>query len=207
MIEQNVFSIIFAIFLLFTVRDVFFGQANQQQQPQHPNIEPQISRHKHDIIGHLNDHPMVKIQYCQSCGYRQAYEQIREGLKKDFPSIIVEGEIHKPDYLRTQLANLIFIAKSSFFIMAYFRFDPFLYFNLQTPRFWFFVLDNRMSASVLVLLLSSSIEGGMMSTGAFEIFYNDMPIWSKIQSGRMPYYHEIVSTIRSHLNINTNKYI
>lgn len=220
MIEQNIFTIIFAIFILFTVRDVFVGQANQQPhqhaQPHLADIDsksglPHDSNiHKYhqknyDVDALTDGRPTVKIQYCQSCGYRQAFEDIKLRLEKEMPMCVVEGEIHRPDFMRSQLANFVFLAKAAFFIMVYFRFDPFAHFQMPTPRFWHFVMDNRMAASVMVMLFASSVESNMMSTGAFEIFYNDIPIWSKIQKGRMPYMHEILTPIKTHMGYAKSK--
>lgn len=226
MIEQNAFTIIFAIFTLFTVKDVFYGQAGTQ-----PSVDPINSHipnddhiHSHhiggsggpSIINGISEHQSniaagtglhtLKVQYCHSCGYRQAFEDIRARLKSDFPSLIIEGEISKPGFIRSQIANLVFLAKIGFFVMVYARFNPFAYFHLETPGVWHFVTENRMAASVMALLLTSSIESNMMSTGAFEVFLNDIPIWSKIQSGRLPPYPELSRAITSHMYIGKSKY-
>lgn len=215
MIEHNIFTIIFSVFVLLSVRDVFIGQATIQQHGQASQAavgepKPAISDYNSlDQLG-VTDQlgmPVIKIQYCQSCGYRQAFEDIKSRLKIDVPMCVVEGEVHRPDFLRSQLANFIFLAKTAFFIMIYFRFDPFAHYNLQTPRFWNMIMENRMAASVMVMLFASSIETNMMNTGAFEIFYNNTPIWSKIEKGRMPYYAELLNGIKSQLLGNKNKYI
>jgi selT/selW/selH-like putative selenoprotein len=38
----------------------------------------------------------------------------------------------------------------------------------------------------MTFFISNTIEGQLISTGAFEISYNDVPVWSKLQSGRIP---------------------
>jgi len=43
-----------------------------------------------------------------------------------------------------------------------------------------------MYSCFMIFFLSNMIEGQLMSTGAFEVSLNDMPIWSKLQSGRIP---------------------
>ena len=40
------------------------------------------------------------------------------------------------------------------------------------------------------------------STGAFEISLNDMPVWSKIESGRIPQPGELFQIIDNHMNMN-----
>ena len=39
----------------------------------------------------------------------------------------------------------------------------------------------------------------LISTGAFEISLNDMPVWSKIESGRIPQPGELFQIIDNHM--------
>lgn len=204
--------------MLFTVREVFFGQAGSQPEkdPSRTSILGEHHSHHHNVpsgpavmggiseTNHMSTHrsPMLKINYCHSCGYRQAYEDIRDRLKIEYPELDIKGETNRPGFLRSQIANIIFLSKIAFFVMIYARFDPFAHFQLATPRMWHLISENRMAASVMVLLLASSIESNMMSTGAFEIFFNDMPVWSKIQQGRLPSYPELSQAIGYHLSLD-----
>ncbi|GIY97538.1 thioredoxin reductase-like selenoprotein T homolog CG3887 [Caerostris extrusa] len=49
-----------------------------------------------------------------------------------------------------------------------------------------FLLLHSLYACLMVFFLSNTIEGQLISTGAFEIIFNDVPIWSKIETGRLP---------------------
>jgi predicted Rdx family selenoprotein len=40
------------------------------------------------------------------------------------------------------------------------------------------------------------VSGNLLNTGAFEVSYNGMPVWSKINHGRFPNLHEL----RANLN-------
>lgn len=39
---------------------------------------------------------------------------------------------------------------------------------------------------MMIFFLGNMIEGQLISSGAFEITLNDVPVWSKIQTGRFP---------------------
>lgn len=44
----------------------------------------------------------------------------------------------------------------------------------------------------------------MISSGAFEISLNDVPVWSKLTSGRIPVPQELFQIIDSHLFLTDN---
>lgn len=46
------------------------------------------------------------------------------------------------------------------------------------------------------------IEGQLISTGAFEVSLNDMPIWSKLESGRLPNPNELHQIIENQLKFS-----
>ncbi|KAK7486484.1 hypothetical protein BaRGS_00022285 [Batillaria attramentaria] len=54
-----------------------------------------------------------------------------------------------------------------------------------------------MYACLMLFFISNAIEGQMISTGAFEISYNDVPIWSKLESGRIPSPHEMFQMVEN----------
>ncbi|KAL1256266.1 hypothetical protein QQF64_011811 [Cirrhinus molitorella] len=57
---------------------------------------------------------------------------------------------------------------------------------METPGIWLWAQENKMYAGMMVFFLSNMIENQCMSTGAFEITLNDVPVWSKLQSGHLP---------------------
>jgi len=65
-------------------------------------------------------------------------------------------------------------------------FNPFPLLGLETPSIYQWLLSNRVYGCLMTFFISNTIEGQLISTGAFEISYNDVPVWSKLQSGRIP---------------------
>ncbi|KAH8356512.1 hypothetical protein KR084_004035 [Drosophila pseudotakahashii] len=39
---------------------------------------------------------------------------------------------------------------------------------------------------MMIFFLGNMLEGRLISSGAFEITLNDVPVWSKLQTGRFP---------------------
>lgn len=222
MIEKNAFSIIFGIFLLFTCHDVFYGQSSRGEVVE-PDSTKQVSsndhlhHHHHHIpseassgaaispdlasTSHVSSIPTIRIQYCHSCGYKQAFDEISRMLATQYPEIKIIGELHQPGWLRSQIVSLLFIIKWSVIGMLYMGINPFTYFQVETPRLWTYISQNKVSTTLFVLFFGNSIDSNLMSTGAFEIFYNDMPVWSKIQTGRMPSAPELLQIVQTHMSL------
>lgn len=207
--EQNAFSLLFAVFMLFTCRDVFYGQTGQAAEPEPNNVghmKDTHHRHHHmpsmaDRVGHgsIGGAPSlstVTIQYCHSCGYRQAFDEVTKMLNSNFPDIKVIGELHQPGFIKSQIVNILFITKIAVLAMIYMNINPFTYLQMETPRWWNYLTQSKVSSSLMILFLANSIESNMMSTGAFEIYYNDLPIWSKIETGKMPTAQDLLSQIQ-----------
>jgi selT/selW/selH-like putative selenoprotein len=201
MIEQNTFTIIFGVFLLLTCRDMFFGQSSNDANPAKP-IDI-LAGHHSSLADTTNFQavPTIKIQYCHSCGYKQAFDEISKLLNHHFPDIKIEGQYHQPNWLRSQIVNLLFISKIAIIAMIYMDINPFNYLQMETPRLWTHMTQSKVGSSLIILFITNSIENNMMSTGAFEIFYNDMPMWSKLTTGRMPSGPELISIVNSHYKL------
>lgn len=53
----------------------------------------------------------------------------------------------------------------------------------------------------MIFFLGNMIEAQLISSGAFEISLNDVPIWSKLQTGRIPAPAELFQIIDSQLGL------
>ncbi len=100
----------------------------------------------------------------------------------------------------------------------------FTQFGFQTPSFWEWTQANKFYACLMTFFLCNAIEGQLISTGAFEILLNgdlnlyfkvifkdflilknlfnlDVPLWSKLETGRIPQPQELFQMIDNHLNL------
>ena len=92
-----------------------------------------------------------------------------------------------------------------FIVSLIFNRNPFESLGMRTPGFFVWMTQNKVSACMMLFLFSNSIEGMLMSTGAFEIYLGDELIWSKLESGRIPSPTELIQAIESHLELNGAK--
>ncbi|KFM75826.1 Selenoprotein T, partial [Stegodyphus mimosarum] len=84
------------------------------------------------------------------------------------------------------LASILGIAKWCLIAMVLSNFNPFPVLGMNTPSIFIWMTQNKVYACLMVFFLSNTIEGQLISTGAFEIIFNDVPVWSKIETGRIP---------------------
>ncbi|KAK2822383.1 hypothetical protein Q5P01_022448 [Channa striata] len=82
--------------------------------------------------------------------------------------------------------------------------DPFALFGIQAPGIWEWGQGNKIYACMMVFFFSNMIENQLMSTGAFEITLNDVPVWSKLESGHLPSMQQLVQILDNEMKMNVH---
>ncbi|KAL7057162.1 hypothetical protein AAHC03_019245 [Spirometra sp. Aus1] len=75
--------------------------------------------------------------------------------------------------------------------------NPFPSLGIETPGFFTYAIENKVSFCLMTFFIGGMIESQLLSTGAFEISFNGIPIWSKLQSNRIPRPDELLQIIGS----------
>lgn len=83
-------------------------------------------------------------------------------------------------------------------------YDIFALIGMAQPMFWQWAIENKLFAIMMTFFFGNMLEAQLMSSGAFEIILNDMPIWSKLATGRIPSPTELFQIIESHLEFTEN---
>ncbi|EFX70370.1 hypothetical protein DAPPUDRAFT_328140 [Daphnia pulex] len=134
-------------------------------------------------------------------GYRKVFEQYAVILQQKYPSLAIEGENHPPPYLNQKIASILGILKILLILVVVSGTNIFEYLGVQTPSVWEWTQQNKFYACLMTFFLCNAIEGQLISTGAFEITLNDVPLWSKLETGRVPQPPELFQMIDNHLNM------
>lgn len=59
--------------------------------------------------------------------------------------------------------------------------------NFPPPLFYTqYIKPNKIQSCLVAWVVGNLVGGSMMSTGAFEIFYNEKILFSKLSTGRLP---------------------
>ncbi|ESN93701.1 hypothetical protein HELRODRAFT_193922 [Helobdella robusta] len=134
--------------------------------------------------------------------YKKTFQQYAQAIHENHhDSLIIKGEEYPAPPHRLYPAKFLNISKLFFIVCIILSINPFLWFNLPTPNFYYTALQNKIYSCLMLFFFVGFIEGFIMSTGAFEIYFNDMPIWSKLESGRIPTLSELFGMIDSQLKL------
>lgn len=127
------------------------------------------------------------------------FEQYAHALNERFPGMTIEGDHYPPPMLRSTVAQALGIIKFILIGFIVTGYNPFPTLNVQTPSAFTWAMENKMYSCLMLFFISNAIEGQLISTGAFEILFNDVPIWSKIETGRIPSPPEMFQMIENNL--------
>ncbi|KAG7218141.1 hypothetical protein INR49_020592, partial [Caranx melampygus] len=64
------------------------------------------------------------------------------------------------------------------------------------------IMFPQIFSCLMAFFLCNMMETHFLSTGAFEVTLNDVPVWSKLQSGYVPNIQEICQILDNHLKMN-----
>jgi len=130
---------------------------------------------------------------------KRNYLELQHHLISRFPDLQnrVSGSIDQPAEVFVMLANitnLLQILGMAFFIFG----DSLLKtFGISSkPKWLSFVQDNKMMCFIGLFMLNNMANSNL-STGAFEVEYNGIVVWSKLETGRMPSVMGVVQGIEN----------
>uniref|UniRef100_A0A8C7ETI9 Selenoprotein T n=1 Tax=Neovison vison TaxID=452646 RepID=A0A8C7ETI9_NEOVI len=142
----------------------------------------------------------LKMQYAtglllkSSCGL----------VSQRYTDIHIEGENYLPQPIYRHIASFLSVFKLVLIGLIIVGKDPFAFFGMQAPSIWQWGQENKVYACMMVFFLSNMIENQCMSTGAFEITLNDVPVWSKLESGHLPSMQQLVQILDSEMKLNVH---
>lgn len=180
-------GIIFLLFAIFTLKDIFVTSSSEKEIP--------IT--KVGLASNIG--PTLKFFYCYSCGYRKAFEDYQMILTQKYPLITVLGENFDPPFFYSLFAKVLSLGKIALISSLFSGINVFEPFGCNIPRWFQWCQSNKLYACMMIFFGCNAIESTLISTGAFEILFNDMPIWSKLETGRIPQPTELFQIIESHL--------
>jgi len=184
---------IFAILLALTAKEVFWTQSGTNAVDVDREIRaPKLSQYAT---------PTIKFMFCYSWGYRNAFEQMSQAIRDRYPGLQVEGGNFPPPPLKQIIAQTLGALKFVFIMILIVGQNPFDYINIATPEAFTWALENKVYACMMIFFMSNMIETQLISTGAFEIDFNGISMWSKLQTGRIPSAQELFQMIESNMEM------
>mmetsp|Transcript_5398 Transcript_5398/g.13515 ORF Transcript_5398/g.13515 Transcript_5398/m.13515 type:complete len:112 (-) Transcript_5398:1090-1425(-) len=81
------------------------------------------------------------------------------------------------------------------FAMLLFGERVFQYLNLPVPQVYEEVQDKKMLVALGIWFFAGFVLQNLQQTGAFEIYYNTLPVFSKLEFHRMPMREELIQNL------------
>uniref|UniRef100_A0A3Q3K6X9 Selenoprotein T n=1 Tax=Monopterus albus TaxID=43700 RepID=A0A3Q3K6X9_MONAL len=147
--------------------------------------------------GDSNSIKKMKMQF-------RVFEEYTQALYQRYPDIRIEGENYLPMPIYRHIASILSIFKLLVIGLVIVGKDPFALFGMQAPGIWEWGQANKIYACMMVFFFSNMIENQLMSTGAFEITLNDVPVWSKLESGQLPSMQQLVQILDNEMKMNVH---
>lgn len=130
------------------------------------------------------------------------FQEYSRSISQLYPDIRIQGENYPPTPFNRCVGNLISYLKLLAILLVVSGQNPFVLLGLDTPRAWTWSQDNKIFSCLMAFFFCNMMETHFLSTGAFEVTLNDVPVWSKLQSGYVPNIQEIFQILDTHLKMN-----
>jgi selT/selW/selH-like putative selenoprotein len=87
------------------------------------------------------------------------------------------------------------------------EFNPMAYVGLAHigASLWNWISDNKSYACVITFIAFNFAEMAFKSTGAFEIYFDDTIIWSKLRTGKSPTHPEVLQILEEKMKVLKKK--
>uniref|UniRef100_A0A8D0H3H0 Selenoprotein T n=1 Tax=Sphenodon punctatus TaxID=8508 RepID=A0A8D0H3H0_SPHPU len=123
-------------------------------------------------------------------------------ISQRYPDIRIEGENYLPQPIYRHIASFLSVFKLVLIGLIIVGKDPFGFLGMQAPSVRQWSQENKVYACMMVFFLSNMVENQCMSTGAFEITLNDVPVGSKLESEHLPSMQQLVQIVVNEMKLN-----
>jgi len=132
------------------------------------------------------------------------FEEYAQVLQQRYPQLSIHGANYPPSKVNQAIASVINTAKWAILgtVVLGEKVQLWNRLNVQPPSAYSWTQENKIISCLGVFFTSNSIEGALLQTGAFEVELNGVPIWSKLNTGRIPQGQELFDIINNQLNMS-----
>lgn len=124
-------------------------------------------------------------------------------LSQKYPGLAIEGDNFPPPTWKSQLAQFIGFGKILLIMLIVATINPFPFFgDGSTPNWFSWLLENKLYGCLMIFFVCNAVETQLISTGAFEVSLDNMPMWSKLESGRIPQPPELFQILENHFKMS-----
>ncbi|KAL9242598.1 hypothetical protein vseg_016584 [Gypsophila vaccaria] len=153
-------------------------------KPHHsPSIVPDFPSQGSGGVGYGHS---VTIDFCSSCSFKGTAVTMKNMLETQFPGIHVALANYPPPAPKRILSKLVPVAQVGVVavIMAGDQIFPRL--GITPPPWYYSLRANRFGTISAAWLFGNFLQSYLQSSGAFEVYFDGQPVFSKLREQRFP---------------------
>ena len=129
---------------------------------------------------------VINILYCVAWSYKSTFDSIRRYVMSKNPGVIVTGSEYPAPMLNQYLATFLTYFQFGFVLFIMMGSQIFAYFGMEVPQICRKIEENRFMYGIGAFFIGNMIRNQLITTGAFEIFFDNELVFSKLQSNQIP---------------------
>lgn len=135
------------------------------------------------------------------------FEEYAAIIRQRYPQISIYGANYPPPKVNSVVASVINIGKWITLAAVVFgeKVQIWRMLNVVPPAAYTWSQENKVVSCLTVFFLSNTAENALLQTGAFEVEFNGIPIWSKLKAGRIPQGEELFEVLNNQLRLSAGK--
>ncbi|XP_065644599.1 thioredoxin reductase-like selenoprotein T isoform X2, partial [Hydra vulgaris] len=136
-------------------------------------------------------------------GYRRVFEEYAHVVQQRYPHLSISGNNYPAPKVNNYIAKASNILKWSALAIITLGERVSFWQNLNIPNppeIYQWTQNHKIMSCVGVFFIGNTIENGLLQTGAFEIYFNDVLIWSKLKTQKLPSVEELLLRIKNNMD-------
>ncbi|XP_065684793.1 uncharacterized protein LOC100209879 isoform X1 [Hydra vulgaris] len=136
-------------------------------------------------------------------GYRRVFEEYANVVQQRYPHLSISGNNYPAPIVNNYIAKASNILKWSALAVITLGERVSFWQNLNIPNppeIYQWTQNHKIMSCVGVFFIGNTIENGLLQTGAFEIYFNDVLIWSKLKTQKLPSVEELLLRIKNNMD-------
>ncbi|KAK3269178.1 hypothetical protein CYMTET_22364 [Cymbomonas tetramitiformis] len=121
--------------------------------------------------------------------------QLKQVLDRKFPGIQISSSNYPPPAQKVAMANMVSVGMMGTIGMTLAGDKIFSMLGMAPPEFYTSLTSNKFGTCVGAWFIGNTIYQNLISTGAFEVYYNGEAIFSKLETGSLPDVRRIVTDL------------
>jgi len=125
--------------------------------------------------------------------------QVKQNLEHKFPHLEVVGTNYPPGKTKLAFASMTQLATLGTIGMTLTGEQLFRTLGYPIPPWQTYLGNNKMSTCMTSWLLGNTVAQNLVSTGAFEVYYDGNLVFSKLTTGKLPVVRDILNDVEAAL--------